>query len=124
MAFFKKEPCWIRVERLLRQAEKGKARLFLCLINWGEIYYQILRYFDASKAEEVAGLIDLLPIKITNVDRELVKLAAIQKAAGKFSYADCFVFATAKILKGKIITGDPEFKKLKDEIEILWLENK
>lgn len=121
LAFFKKEPCFSKIEFLFRRAEKEEIKLFLCLINWGEIYYKILRHFGKDKVEEVAELIEYLPIEILNVDKELVKLAAIKKASGGVSYADCFVLAMAEILKGKVVTGDPEFKKLKDKINLLWV---
>ncbi len=122
LAFFKKEPCYQKVETLLRLAEKGKAGLFIPLINWGEIYYITLRNFGSQKAGEIEELIEELPIQIVPITRELVKLAAFQKAKGGLSFADCFVLVVAKKIKAKIITGDPEFKKFEKEIKICWLK--
>lgn len=121
LAFLKKEPCFPQVEQLLRRAQKEEIRLFLSLINWGEIYYQILRNFDKNKAEEVLEIIEQLPLEIMDVNRELVKIAAAHKAKGRLSYADCFVIATAEVMKGTIVTGDPEFKKLKPKVNLFWI---
>lgn len=51
-----------------------------------------------------------------------MKQAAIYKATKKMSYADCFAAALAKIRKIELVTGDPEFKELQNEIKIFWLK--
>lgn len=81
-----------------------------------------MRNFGSQKAAEIEELIEALPIEIIAVNRDLVRLAAIYKAKGGLSFADGFVLATAKTLKGKIVTGDPKLKKLEKEMEILWLK--
>jgi predicted nucleic acid-binding protein len=121
LAYFKKERAGLAVEKLLRQAEKGKINLFFSFINWGEIYYQILRRFGRPRLRKVMVVIEELPIKLVKIDKELIILAAEKKAKRGLSFADCFVAALAKKLKGTIVTGDPEFKNLDEKIEILWL---
>jgi predicted nucleic acid-binding protein len=37
------------------------------------------------------------------------------------SLADCFAAALAKHKKGKLYTGDPEFKVMEKELQIVWL---
>ena len=44
--------------------------------------------------------------------------AEIKKKIKDFGLADTFVLATARILKAKILTGDPHFKKFKETILI------
>jgi hypothetical protein len=36
------------------------------------------------------------------------------------SYADCFAAALGKNLAAEVVTGDPEFQRLKGEIKIAW----
>ena len=36
--------------------------------------------------------------------------------------AVCFAAALAKIRKAELVTGDPEFKQVEDEIKIGWLK--
>jgi predicted nucleic acid-binding protein len=37
------------------------------------------------------------------------------------AYADCFAAALAKIKKAELYTGDPEFKAVEKEVEVIWL---
>lgn len=53
-------------------------------------------------------------------------LAFFQKEEGAeveypISYADCFALASALEHSAILVTGDPEFKKVRDLIEILWI---
>lgn len=122
LAYFKEEKAGFKVKELLHQAAKNQINLHLNLLNWGEIYYQILRRFGKERLRKIITVIEQSPIKLMPVDKELVILASEQKAKGGLSFADCFVLATAKRLKGLIVTGDPEFKVLEKEVEILWLK--
>ena len=58
---------------------------------------------------------------MVDVNIELTRIAARFKAKGGISYADCFAAALAKQHKATLLTGDPEFKQLEDEISISWL---
>ena len=84
-------------------------------VNLGEILYIILRECGENKLLEIEHIIKSLPIEIVNVDYTLAKEAARFKAFKKMSYADCFSAALAKMVKGEIVTGDPEFKEVKKE---------
>lgn len=124
MAFFNDEPAAEEVEKLLLKAADDKHKLLLSVINWGEIYYSVMRGHSAAaaeqKAQEIAGLaIELVPVA---EDLALVRQAAIYKATKKMSYADCFAAALAKIRKVELVTGDQEFKELQNEIKIVWLK--
>ena len=123
MALFNDEPGADYVERLLLKAEGGNPKLFMCVVNWGEIYYSVMRGASPEtaeeKAKEIAGMrIELVPVA---GDLQLVRQAAIFKATKKMSYADCFAAALAKLRSAELITGDPEFKAVEGEIKIGWL---
>lgn len=90
-------------------------------VNFGEVIYIVLRECGDKKAVEVEHIINDLPIKIITVDYNLAKQAAHFKATKKMSYADCFAAALAKMTKGELITGDPEFREVEKEIKIKWL---
>ena len=47
--------------------------------------------------------------------------AAEHKAQYNISYADCFALASALEYKAILVTGDPEFKKAEQLIEIVWV---
>ena len=37
------------------------------------------------------------------------------------SFADCFAVATALQFSAAVVTGDPEFKKVENFVEIVWV---
>jgi predicted nucleic acid-binding protein len=126
MVLFNDEPGAEEVEKILLKAESGNPTLLMSVVNWGEIYYSILRGASQeiadAKAHEIAGMqIELVPVDAD--DLELVRQAAMFKATRKMSYADCFAAALAKIKNAELITGDREFKQLAREVKIHWLHS-
>jgi ribonuclease VapC len=123
LAFFEDEPAAGHVESLLTKAEAGTHKLLLCVVNWGEIYYSIMRKVSAEAAEQKSREIAAMPLEVVPVgaDLELVRQAAVYKAAGKLAYADAFAAALAKLRKAELVTGDPDFKTVEGEIKIGWL---
>ena len=124
LTFFQDEPGAEQVERLLARAEAGAQRLLLCVVNWGEVYYSTIRKISRPAAEEMAREIAALPIELVAVetDLELVRQAAVYKASGKLAYADAFAAALAKLSDAELVTGDPDFRQVEDEIKIHWLK--
>lgn len=123
MALFNDEPSADEVEKLLQKASAGTHKLLMCIVNWGEIYYSVMRGASQEMAEQKAKEIAAVPIELVPVDADLqlARQAAIYKATYKISYADAFAGALAKIRKAELVTGDPEFKALEKEIKIAWL---
>lgn len=124
MALFNNEPAADAVEKVLGEAAADRHRLLLSVINWGEIYYSVMRGASPEMAEQKAREIAALPIDIVGVgdDLALARQAAIYKATHRMAYADCFAAALAKVRKAELVTGDPEFKPLEKEIKIHWLK--
>ena len=120
LAYFEGEPSGTRVRGLLRAAERRRVRLYLSLINWGEVMYIVRREKGEVAGHEVAARIDALPITLRGVDRALVQAAAVLKAQHPIAYADAFAAATAQLLKVPVVTGDPEFRRLHAVLQILW----
>jgi uncharacterized protein len=126
MILFNDEPGADEVEKILLKAESGTPGLLMSVINWGEIYYSIMRGASQemadSKAHEIAGMrIELVPVDAR--DLELIRQAAIFKATKKMSYADCFAAALAKTRNAELVTGDSEFKVVEAELKkIRWLK--
>lgn len=125
IAFFEDEAAAEEVEKLLVRAGAGTHKLLLCVVNWGEIYYNTMRKVSREAAEQKAKEIAGLTIEVVGVDgeeMELVRQAAIYKARRRLSYADALAAALAKIRNAELVTGDPEFKDLEGEIKISWLK--
>ena len=121
IAFLEREPGYEHVEKHLDHAAQIGRNLLLCTINWGEVYYNVMRETSSAKAEDVRRFMDTLPIELVPADEDLARQAAIYKASHKMSYADCFAAALAKKHKAILVTGDKDFKALEDELKISWL---
>ncbi|MHC9544977.1 MAG: type II toxin-antitoxin system VapC family toxin [Vulcanimicrobiota bacterium] len=121
VAFLEQEKGADRVEELFREAQKTGQRLFMSIVNWGEVYYLVFRERGEKKATEVLFLIEQLPLEIIDAGREITLRAARLKAQYSLAYADCFAAALAVERGIKVITGDKEFIKLSGEVDIEWL---
>jgi ribonuclease VapC len=121
LVFLEKEAGYEKVEQSFVAAVEKDKYLLMTSVNFGEVYYIVLRECGQEKAHEIEKIIRTLPIEIIDVDMQLAKEAARFKAAHKISYADCFTAALAKLHKGEVITGDKEFKSVEEEVKISWL---
>lgn len=123
IAHFEDEPAGEQVRKLLRTARAGRAKLYLSVVNFGEILYTTMRERGEDKAEEVCLVIDQMPLSIVDADRDLTMEAARLKARHPVAYADCFAAALAVMKRAKVVTGDPEFRKFKEAVKIDWLSD-
>lgn len=121
LVFLEKESGYEKVEQSFVTAAEKDKYLLMTSVNFGEVYYIVLRECGQDKAREIEKIIRTLPIEIIDVDIQLAIEAARFKANHKISYADCFAAALAKLHKGEVITGDKEFKTVESEIKIAWL---
>jgi uncharacterized protein len=122
LVFFEQQKDWEKVEYYLVQASNDKVELSMSLINYGEIFYITAQREGLEEAERIIKIVDGLPIHIVNPDKAQTIHAATHKAEGGISYADCFAAALTEKLSATLVTGDPEFKKLKNKISIDWIE--
>ena len=121
LVFLEREPGFEKVKSLFVAALEEDNNLLMTSVNFGEVYYIVLREFGEKKVNEVEKIIQTLPIEIVDVDMQLAREAARFKATKKISYADCFAAALAKLREGEIVTGDKEFKALEGEVKISWV---
>lgn len=121
IAFFEDEPGADMVAEILGVLINQKAKGFMSVINWGEIYYCTMKVQGVEGAENVLTQFKKYPIQLVEADQRLTYEAAKLKARYKIAYADCFATALSLRLKAPVVTGDPEFKKLEDEISIQWI---
>ena len=124
IAFFEDEPGADKVALILKSLMDRKAKAYMSVINWGEIYYNTLREQGVEIAEKVIGQLKQYPIELVEADQKLTYEAAKLKGRYKIAYADCFAAALSYKLNAVVVTGDPEFKKLENEYSIQWLKTK
>ena len=110
-AFFYNEPGADIVEQILLKTRKKNAAVIMSAVNYGELFYAVLKKSGNEAALKARDMID----------RNIALLAGSYKAAKKMSFADCFCAATARIHGASIVTGDREFKEVEDEINVMWI---
>ncbi len=123
LAYFEDEHGGEQVRRLLEAARKGRCHLYMCVVNLGEVVYIVERERGLSKAQEMLARIDELPVDVINVDRTLTLAASHLKTSCPVAYADCFAAALSQLKNAVLVTGDPEFSKIKTDcnVRIEWL---
>ena len=121
LCYLEQEPGYEKIIKLFEKAVESSKPLLMCIVNWGEVYYQVARRFGEQKAQEIEEVIQTLPISLVEANKELTREAARTKAAKRMAYADCFAVALARLKKAELYTGDPEFKVVEKDIKVVWL---
>ena len=124
IAYLEDEPAAQRVQKLLKDAEENKCKVYISIINLGEILYSVERNNGLVKTHETLALVQSLPIEILPTDNQTVLAAAHIKANHPISYADAFVVVAAQKINGTIMTGDPEFREVTELAKIEWLKKR
>ena len=121
LKLFQKEPGYEKVVRVLEEARKRGRTKYINAINLGEIIYATKREFGDQKKLEVLANIERLNFTVLPAPNALIFKAAEYKAQYSISFADCFVLVSALDNKAAIVTGDPDFKKIEDLVDIIWV---
>jgi ribonuclease VapC len=109
------------VAGFFKKALVNKVRLYLSVVNWGEMYYIALREGGLERAELYRSTIARYPMKTITAGLDQTLQAAIFKGVFRISYADAYAAALAKLRGATLITGDNEFAPLQKEISIHWI---
>lgn len=110
-----------KVAELLRLAEAGERELYMCVVNWGEVFYSVWRAGGEKAAQQVAYEISGMPIRILDAGMELTKIAVEFKADYKLPYADCFVAAVAKLMNAEVVTADQDFLMVSQQVNVTFI---
>jgi predicted nucleic acid-binding protein len=121
ICYLEQQPGFEKMIDLFEKAVESSKPLLMCIVNWGEVYYQVMRRFGDQKAQDIEQLIQTLPITLIEANKELTREAARVKATKRMAYADCFAVALARLKKAELYTGDSEFKVVEKDINIVWL---
>lgn len=121
LAYLEDEPGAREVEQLLAAANQGEARVWMPVVNLGEVLYITEREQSLEVAQTVLAAVDQLSIEIIEADRSLTLEAAHVKAHHLLSYADAFVVALARQKGAEVVTGDPEFREVEEQVAVRWL---
>ncbi len=112
----KEEPAASRIKSLLESAQSERHRLFISVINLGEVYYAVGKAKNEAEAQKTLDEFRQLEIEVVPASDERVFAAAHFKIHHRLSYADAFAASTAIEFSAVLVTGDPELLALQDEI--------
>jgi predicted nucleic acid-binding protein len=125
LAFLTDEAGAGEVERLLREADNGTARVFAHRINILEVYYNTLRGEGALKADAALRTIAGIPIvQVDTLTEPVLCEAGRLKAAFRVSLADAVALAQAHALHAALVTADHHEMDPVDqagEVRFLWI---
>jgi ribonuclease VapC len=121
LAYLGDEQAAARIEKVLVDARNEKCRLFLSIINLGELLYITERRGGVPRAQDVLALLRQLPLEVLPADEQAVFAAAHIKANYALSYADAFTVAAAMREGAVILTGDAEFETVESIVGVEWL---
>lgn len=110
-----------RIEELIIQAQDGRVRIVISAVNWGEVYYVIARKRGDSEANTFSGKFRNLPIKIIPADDRTAELAGELRNRFALPYADAFAASLAESEHATLVTGNFDFKTLKDVLPVEFL---
>ncbi|MGQ9468752.1 MAG: type II toxin-antitoxin system VapC family toxin [Nitrososphaerales archaeon] len=96
---------------------EAKEETIISTLNMLEIYHWILQHYDVGVAEAKKNTLRKRCF-IIPVDEEIAIEAARIKHSLKLALADSVILATARKIGAKIVTGDPDFKGMREVIYI------
>jgi ribonuclease VapC len=121
LALVKAETGSSRVAELLNGARRRQHKVFLGLVNLGEVLYRMEREAGQNIVPIMVQRIQESNVTLATVDLELAIAAAHIKARLPIAYADCFAIALAQRENATVVTGDPKFRKAEAVVNIEWL---
>jgi PIN domain nuclease of toxin-antitoxin system len=133
LSFLKGEAGSAKVEECLGMVRSKEIAGYISAANLSEVYYIVWRERGGESAEILVNSLkdwglNIIPVdKTLRVDEDIAMRAGQLKAQYPLSLADAFATARSqklevdKTLRASLLSGDPEFKKLAEVVEVEWL---
>jgi len=121
-AFLRDKPGAAKVSGILEDARRGRARILISSVNYGEVYGLILRSYGPESARAAIHAVSPLPIEVPDTTPHTACNAADAKAKYKLYYVDAFAAALAIEYKATLVTSDADFRKLGHSFPVVWLK--
>lgn len=99
------------VHDLFLQAQRKQARLFMSVINVGEVFYILLRDIGEQRALHYIQVLQH-GVMIVEADISHTIQAATLKHRHKLGYADSFAAALALASRATLVSADPSFESV------------
>jgi predicted nucleic acid-binding protein len=126
IAFLRDEEGVDKIEKILKEAGSGKTKLYMHIINLGEVYYNVLKEEGENLANSIWAKVKNYPVEfLDDLSENFLLSAARIKGTYPISYADAFAAAICIEKGALLITGDPDFKLLERDgkIKVFWIRD-
>jgi len=110
-----------KIEQLLADAIRQQLRLYMSVLNVGEVFYLTWQRTGEERARQAVANLSRLPMQIIPVDLPQTLRAGQLKALHNIPYVDCIAAALAMEQNATLVTTDHHFEKLGRNFPILWL---
>ena len=121
LLFLQKEGPYQVIKTIFRDAQSKNDPVLINEMSIGEIFHVTARNHSIEKAEAFLPLLEVLPMEIVSNNLEDILRAARIKGQYRVGYISALVTVTAERENAVLLTGDPEFRKVEDVINIKWL---
>lgn len=118
--FFRRTPGSSTVAGLIENARAGRAKLSISVINLGEVFYVLAKYFGEEEARRYIKM-SRPAIEFVPVDEETALESASLRFRYKLGTADSCAAQLAMRMGASLVTADPEFARLGKRLKILAL---
>ncbi len=118
-----REPTASYMDALIEDAKSNQCVLLMSTINQGEIFYLSCGLWGEARADSILSQLHVLPIEVVHpISRDVLSAARI-KSRFKIAYADAFAAILGIEFGASVLTGDPDFLRLREEdlISVEWL---
>ena len=121
LLFLQKEGPYQIIKTRFRDAQDNGNPILINEMSVGEIFHVTAHVHSIEKAEAFLPLLEVLPLETISNNLENVLQAARIKAQYALGYISALVTVTAERENAVLLTGDPEFHKVEEVIDIQWL---
>jgi predicted nucleic acid-binding protein len=122
VAFFEDLPGAAKIEELIGHAVESRAKLCVCVINWGEVCYSLSRARGVPAARKALSSLAQLPIEVVDADSELTAQAVALRGEYELSYSSSFAAALAHMRRASLVTVDRKFAVIQKHLSITWAD--
>jgi len=107
-----------KVQEIFDLAKRAEAHLLMSVVNFGEVYYVLLKLVGKQSAGEYIQKLQNI-VTIIDADQASTIEAASLKHGYRIGYADSFAAALALSRKATLVSADPAFEKFGKSLK--WL---
>jgi predicted nucleic acid-binding protein len=108
----------LKVRSLFEEMVHGNVRIFMSVVNLGEVFYTLLKRKTESETREYIHTLERA-VSMISVDTDQALEAAALKHRYKLGYADSYAAALAIARKATLVSADPAFEKLGKQLK--WM---